>query len=301
MRCMNEITSSESEIDLQIDRQEQVEVILRQIPRQVTEQKELAQEVQEIEAQIKKIKIQLKESSTQLKKFGAIEVEEIQLLEQQRRKYEDAIEKSSERIGSQQRKIILLERTQVELKQKLTRALEDDKRLKALQARLKLLNSSYDLLRDIRHELVTEVRKQIERKTEEFFRQLIWKKETYERIEINQKYQLSLFNVRGLPSLGTLSAGEQQVLGLSFMAALGTVSGFKAPVVIDTPIGRISREPRNNIAESLPNYLSDRQLILLMTDTEYTPEVKARLKAQIGKEYRLNFIESEARTKVTAT
>jgi len=301
VRCMNEITGSSAEIDQRIDRQSNLQAILQQIPRQISEQKELAEEVQEIEAQIKKIKIQLKESSIQLKKFAVIQVEEIQVLEQQQRKYEETIEKSSEQIGSTQRKIVLLEKTRAELKQILNRALEDDKRLKDLQARLKLLNTSYDLLRDIRNELLTEVREQIEQKTEEYFRQLIWKKETYDRVEINETYQVRVFNTRGMSSLGTLSAGEQQMLGLAFMAALGTVSGFNAPIVIDTPIGRISGKPRNNIAESLPTYLSDTQLILLMTDTEYTPEVQSRLNPYIGKEYQLNFIESEAQTKVTAT
>lgn len=301
VHCMNEMTSSVAEIDQRIDPQSNLQAMLQQIPRQISEHKELAEEVQEIEAQIKKIKIQLKESSTQLKQFGAIQVKEIQLLQQQQRKYEEAIEKSSEQIGSTQRKIILFNKTLAEVKQILNRALEDDKRLKELQARLKLLNTSHDLLRDIRNDLLTEVREQIEQKTEEYFRQLIWKKETYERVKINETYQVRVFNTRGMSSLGSLSAGEQQVLGLAFMAALGTVSGFKAPVVIDTPIGRISGKPRNNIAESLPTYLSDTQLILLMTDTEYTPEVQSRLKAHIGKEYQLNFIESEAQTKVTAT
>ena len=104
--------------------------------------------------------------------------------------------------------------------------------------------------------------------------------------------------MRGLPSLGTLSAGERQVLALAFMAALGTISGFDAPVVIDTPIGRISGEPRQNIAESLPNYLSNTQVTLFMTDTEYTEPVQLRLNSRIGKEYKLHFIESKAATEV---
>jgi DNA sulfur modification protein DndD len=146
--------------------------------------------------------------------------------------------------------------------------------------------------------LLSEVRQQIEQETEEYFLDLIWKKGTYSRVQIDENYQINVLNVRGLPSLGTLSAGERQVLALAFMAALGTISGFDAPVLIDTPIGRISGEPRKNIAESLPNYLSDTQVTLLMTDTEYTEPVQMRLNSRIGKEYELRFVESEAITEV---
>lgn len=92
-----------------------------------------------------------------------------------------------------------------------------------------------------------------------------------------------------MPSLGSLSAGERQILALSFMAALYSVSGFDAPIIIDTPLGRISGEPRKNIAEALPGYLSKTQVTLLMTDTEYTDEVRKELLKRIGKEYRLVF------------
>jgi len=83
------------------------------------------------------------------------------------------------------------------------------------------------------------------------------------------------------------------------MAALGRVSGFDAPVVIDTPIGRISGEPRKNIAEALPNYLPDTQITMLVTDTEYTEEVRMRLNPRVGQEYHLDFNEEQATTNLT--
>ena len=295
IRQMNAITTTDEEINGWIDGRYKLDAILQQIPQQVAQQKELGQQIRNVEESIKQLKRQLREISV---KYGDVNIEEVEVLEQHRNDYQAALQETNQRIGREKGEIDRLNKGLDKSQKDLRRALEADKRQKDLLTRVELANNAYNVLREIRKELLSEVREQIEKKTEEYFRRLIWKKDTYERVEIDENYQVSVLNVRGFSSLGTLSAGEQQVLALSFMAALGTVSGFDAPIVIDTPIGRISGEPRNNIAESLPNYV-DAQLILLMTDTEYTPEVKSRLKAQIGKEYRLNYLESEARTKVT--
>ncbi len=141
------------------------------------------------------------------------------------------------------------------------------------------------------------IRKQIESKTNDFFLDLIWKKEAFREVTIDPDYKISVISESGKSSLGTLSAGERQILALSFMAALYTVSGFDAPIIIDTPLGRISGEPRKNIAKSLPDYLSKTQVTLLMTDTEYTEDVRKELLKRIGKEYRLDFRDKSTRVK----
>ena len=68
------------------------------------------------------------------------------------------------------------------------------------------------------------------------------------------------------------------------------VSGFDAPLVIDTPLGRMSREPKLNIAEKLPSYLKGKQITLLLTEEEYTPEVRKRIQKHVGKEYKIKFV-----------
>ena len=95
-----------------------------------------------------------------------------------------------------------------------------------------------------------------------------------------------------------LSAGERQVLALSFMSALKDITGYEAPVLIDTPMGRISKKPKDNIAECLPKYLKDTQLILLVTDSEYTASVKEKLDKRTANRYKLSFNESTSATSV---
>jgi DNA sulfur modification protein DndD len=265
----------------------------------VARQREIGKEIRRVEQAIESSDRQLREISEKIERLGGdVNLEEVEVLERQHREYQEKWEEVCEEIGREEGEEERLEQELKQLNGKLERALEAAARRKDLLARFELCTQALTALDEIRTELLSEVRQQIEQETEEYFLDLIWKKGTYSRVQIDENYQINVLNVRGLPSLGTLSAGERQVLALAFMAALGTISGFDAPVLIDTPIGRISGEPRKNIAESLPNYLSDTQVTLLMTDTEYTEPVQMRLNSRIGKEYELRFVESEAITEV---
>jgi len=145
---------------------------------------------------------------------------------------------------------------------------------------------------EIKDEIMDEIRAEIEQQTREHFFELIWKEENYKDVIIDQNYNISVLDQNGMEAIGTLSAGERQVLALSFMAALNTVSGFDAPIIIDTPLGRISKEPKLNIADKLPNYLQGKQVSLLVTEEEYTDEVRKKLKPKVGKEYQIKFQET---------
>ena len=46
-----------------------------------------------------------------------------------------------------------------------------------------------------------------------------------------------------------------------------------------------------NIAKNLPNYLEGKQVILLVTEEEYSPEVRDELCKNVGIEYRIDFSE----------
>ena len=64
-----------------------------------------------------------------------------------------------------------------------------------------------------------------------------------------------------------LSAGEQQMFAISIVWALALTSGYKAPVVIDTPMARLDSSHRTSfVKEYLPAASS--QVIVLSTDEE---------------------------------
>ena len=158
---------------------------------------------------------------------------------------------------------------------------------------LAFCDNSVNCAEETKDVIMKEVKAQVEKKASEQFLALIWKKNTYRGLTIDDNYNISVPYIDGREALGTLSAGERQVCALSFMAALNSVSGFRIPIIIDTPLARISREPRKNIAENLPNYLSGTQVTLLVTEEEYTKEVKEALSGKVGKTYLINFVETD--------
>jgi len=146
---------------------------------------------------------------------------------------------------------------------------------------------------EIKEAIMKEVKEEVERRTSQQFLTLIWKKGTFKGVIIDEEYNIHVPDISGREALGTLSAGERQVCALSFMAALNSVSGFAVPIVIDTPLARISSEPRKSIAQNLPNYLEGTQVTLLVTEEEYTSEVSEALSERVGKIYIINVLEQE--------
>ncbi len=184
-----------------------------------------------------------------------------------------------------------LEKEIDELNKQYDKELKRMKKNKELKRILLFCKRAITVAEEIKEEIMEEIRCEIEKRTQKQFFELIWKKDDFRAVRISDSYEISVLNKDSRETIGTLSAGERQVLALSFMAALNMVSGFNAPLVIDTPLGRISREPKLNIAEKLPSYLSGKQLTLLVTEEEYTPEVRKRLQKHVGKEYKIRFEE----------
>ena len=89
------------------------------------------------------------------------------------------------------------------------------------------------------------------------------------KISIDENYMLDVSNWSGQKRLGEISAGQRQIVSLSFIMALIQVAGnFEVPLFMDTPFGRLSGSHRDHLLETIPRLAS--QWILLVTDTEFT-------------------------------
>jgi len=172
-------------------------------------------------------------------------------------------------------------------KEDLDNELKKQTKFNLLRNKLKFCKESLDIAKKIKDEIMEETKKEIELKTKRQFFELIWNPESFENVKIDDNYNLSVIHKSGLESIGSLSAGQREILALSFIAALNSISGFNLPIIIDTPLGRISGDNRLNIAEKLPKFLENKQVTLLVTDEEYTSEVRKRLQKHIGKEYEI--------------
>ena len=220
------------------------------------------------------------------------DIEKITLWEHKLKEYKKLKEELIEEIGNRKARIEETEKEISELRSKLDKeAGKEDKYKKIKKTRL-FIEKSLEVSNEIKKEIMEDVRKEVEEKTKRQFFDLMWKKEDYNDVKIDQEYNVSVMHKSGIEGIGTLSAGESQVLALSFMGALNIVSGFNVPIIIDTPLGRLSKEPKKNIADNLPKYLEEKQVTLLVTEEEYTPEVREKLSERVGKEYRIVFKEA---------
>ena len=129
-------------------------------------------------------------------------------------------------------------------------------------------------LKAAQEKLITDVRTKVEKNTEEFFLNSIWKKNSYSNVKINEDYKVTAVDMDGSEVRDSLSSGERMILAFAFMAALRKVTNLEFPLIIDTPLGRISGETRYKLANVLPTSLQGDQVVLLVTDSEYQAEIR---------------------------
>lgn len=136
----------------------------------------------------------------------------------------------------------------------------------------------------------------VETRTKENFNKLIRKKTAFKNIIIDDGFNVKVIHANNYNVINDLSAGEYMILGLSFMSALMTISGFHAPVIIDTPLGKIDKEHRDYITTELPKFLEGTQLVLLVTPTEYDDKVKENLNNYLLKDSFFEIFENDSNT-----
>jgi len=223
--------------------------------------------------------------------IGSSDIAAITQIEQQIERYRSVKDSLIYEIASKQDRYER-EKVAVEnLRSALEKELAKEKQFQELREILEFCKESLAAAERVRNDIMLDVRREIEEKTRSYFLGLIWKKDTYGGVAIDENYNVSVTHQSGREALGTLSAGERQVLALSFVAALNSVSGFDVPIVIDTPLARISGEPRRNIALRLPRYLHGKQVVLMVTEEEYTEQVRDALGPSIGKEWLISYRE----------
>ena len=125
------------------------------------------------------------------------------------------------------------------------------------------------------------------------YKTIHWKAE-YKRIIVDQDFKVMVEKSKGnIVAATDPSTGSRNVLALTFMAALNSLSGFVLPQIIDTPIASLDKQMRSEVAKALPRYMEGKQMILLVMDSEYTGEFKTNIKKFVGSQYELDYVGAE--------
>ena len=102
------------------------------------------------------------------------------------------------------------------------------------------------------------------------FKELIADPTQFESFSIEPDYSVHMLDTHDFNQIRNLSKGQSLLLTLSFVAALREPTGYRFPLIVDSPLGKIDGPNRYYIGKRLPDYLPGEQLSLLVTDTEYT-------------------------------
>ncbi|MCK4553096.1 AAA family ATPase [Candidatus Pacearchaeota archaeon] len=245
----------------------------------------LRKRISESEAKLQKNKKDLEEINQSLKDSDA---EDIKEKAEEKEMVERAIYKNEREINTLERNIgelIELKKTyELDLTKYQIKSQKDTLIIKKSEKCKQLI----DYAKKIKEEIMKKIKDEIEENTARNFIELHWRAEDYEKVTISDDFSLSIKDKYKGEILNELSQGAALCFGLAFMGALRNYSGYDVPIIIDSPVGKIDEGNRENIATSLPKQLKDKQIILLVTNSEYVSVFKESLKNKIST--KINFL-----------
>jgi DNA sulfur modification protein DndD len=227
------------------------------------------------------------ELSEQLRQKDLPEGVDLEALDDQREQLRAEVRQLQTQQGRLEEQLESKEHEVEAAKERLERELAKDERNADLVAEVEFYKRARQEVESIKDDLLTQVRTDIETSLDTYYNELTWKNEAYD-LALDDRFSINIEGPEGPREVDRLSAGETELLALSFIAALTEVSGFSAPVLIDTPVGRIDEEHRAAIADRLPEFLSEHQLTFLFTDSEYSDVVASGLEDHLAHKYQLN-------------
>lgn len=146
-----------------------------------------------------------------------------------------------------------------------------------------------NLINDLIPQLYALKVEQLAEAMTDVYKKLAHKKQV-NRIHIDESGKTTILSKEGEEIPFDKSAGENQVFATALLAGLADISGIDAPLVVDTPLGRLDSTHRANI---LKYWVSDkkRQVILLSQDKEIDRETYAAMEPNVGMTYLLQHAE----------
>jgi len=249
--------------------------------------KRLSERRADLEAQIAQIDTELAHH----------DLEVIRQLQAERSSWEQVEQDKLLELGRLKGQKDIAENLAKQLRRKRDVELRRKARADQLDRQIRLANEALQAIQAAREEIMSETRSLVAEETNRLFFKLIWKKHSFRKVTIGEDYSLSVTHNEGFECMGSLSAAETELLALSFTLALHHVSGFESPLLIDTPVARVSDINRKNFASVLADVSRDKQSIVLFAPSEYSAEL-ANVIDPIANKHRLVLADDELSIRV---
>jgi DNA sulfur modification protein DndD len=268
------MTSSDREKTLEF--LDSIAVSQREIQDLLSEHTKLAQRIDELGRKISKLE-------------GIDRDGTLTALTQQLKSVQQKMEDVDEEIRASERRKTALE-TQVQ-----TQRAEYERERKKLDdsSPARSIIEKSDRIRSVIEELIPALFplkvKQLASSMTQVYRQLAHKDQV-SKISIANDGTAQILGKSGKPITFDRSAGENQIFATALIAGLAKVSGINAPLVVDTPLGRLDSRHRHNILQFWTSD-EDRQIILLSQDKEIDAEFHHRISKHVAKTYLLEHLD----------
>lgn len=257
--------------------------------------KNIQKDIQYYENQIK---IEETEIDTLNKQLSGINVDQIREWHEERLKLENANKTNYIKMGSLKTQIVSLKNRINKLKNEEKKLVNQEDKAEKIKQKLAFTEAALSVIEKTKDSIMIETKKFIESETRRIFFALLWKTATFKDVTIDEEYNINLIHNSGFDCLGTASAAEKELLALSFTLALHNVTGFDCPILIDTPVARVSGKHRENFAKIFLKVSENKQIILLFTPAEFSEDIKSIFDGNIINKYKINMISDEKEAKI---
>ena len=283
---LNKITLSSSIAQKLIEIESPLKMLLEKVNSLKKALEEVNKEIVDLEEEMEDIEERKNEINKKIS--GYDDREEIKKKYKERLDQKEVLESNIERRATLIAQKKNVEKEYDKAKEALAKALKMDQQIKNLTKQIEFCNKAINVIERSKNKIMNDVRLKIEKGTKEIFFNLIWKKDTFKDIVIDDNYNLKLYHVLDYECLDTISAAERELLALSFTLALHKVSGFEFPIIIDTPVARVSDTNRENFAKVLLKVCEMKQVILLFTPDEFSKNIEKTFTNEVCNKYKLN-------------
>ncbi len=304
LNLLDQAVSSESQYIVRETESNLKKLLNNQVEDIPIQLKSALKNAQELESTIKAKEIRLEKIKKELGNFNNDEVDQLEAARERHiskiRDLEAAINYTKGLIEGVNKEISQLDKD-------IKKAEGSNARAAQLKREYDLANAAASAMEKIYELHAANMREQIQEEVRPIFKRLVWNADHFETINLTENYKLLVIDDSGEDVLPEMSAGQRQVLSLSFIGALAKMAVKETipnmenepyPIVMDTPFGRLSSEHRENIADIFPEIAN--QLILFVTDEELHGQARANIETQIGAEYELH-ADKESETTTTTT
>jgi len=255
----------------------------------------ITKEIQEYDEELTDIEEKIAKIERELSGY---DIDKIREWHQERNKFEKINDYNQQKLG-----ILTAQKQKIEeeiesLRELLNNELKKEERVKELKKQIDFCTQALNVLKKTKEKIMDDVRKEIENTTKELFFKMIWKKETFRDVTIDESYNLNLIHAMGYECLGSVSGGEREVLTLAFTMALHNISGFNSPIIIDRPLAMVSGPPRKKIISVLSQISEYKQVILFFTPDDYSTDISEILDVHSSTRAKFTMSSDEKETKM---